>query len=228
MTEQLAPFLPGPTVERQGDRYFLDRDRPASIGKVGPWYGVPPNLVRAYAWIMSLGAVGLRQVAETAVLNNNYLMHQVLDITGVTAPYSAGKRRIEQVRYSWERLTRETGIHSEDIGARVADFGTHYWTSHHPFVVPEPMTLEPTESYSRADLDEYAAMLRTIAHEAYTAPEVIRTAPHQSTIHQMGHRWLDDPDRWAITWRAYVRKHGLAAGGSRPEPTAVGDAQHAG
>ena len=114
---------------------------------------------------------------------------------------------MEQVRYSWDTLTRETGIHSEDIGRRVADFGTHYWTSHHPYVVPEPMTLEPTESYSRADLDEYAGILAEIAREAYAEPDVVRWAPHRSTVHQIDHTALDDPGQWAITWRAYRRKH---------------------
>ena len=176
-------------------------------GKVRPWFGIAANIVRAYAWVMSMGAEGLREVAEIAALNNNYLMRKVLEIRGASAPYAAGRRRVEQVRYSWEELARETGIASEQIGYRAADFGTHYWTSHHPYVVPEPMTLEPTESYSRADLDEYAAILAEIAREAYEEPETIRTAPHRSTIHQIDHSPLDDPERWAVTWRAYRRKH---------------------
>ena len=207
VTAALARFLPRPTVERVGDRYVLDDDRPDSIGKVRPWYGVAPNVVRAYAWIMSLGADGLREVAETAVLDNNYLMAKVLEIRGVSAPYAAGRRRIEQVRYSWEKLTRETGLTTDDLGRRVVDFGTHYWTSHHPFVVPEPMTLEPTESYSRADLDEHAAILARVAHEAYSDPEWVRTAPHASTIHRIDQAAQDDPAAWAVTWRAYRRKH---------------------
>jgi glycine dehydrogenase subunit 2 len=210
-TDRLAPFLPTPTVEFDGERYYLDYDRPQSIGKMRPFYGVAQNLLKAYAWIMSLGADGLREVAEVAVLNNNYLMQKVLEIRGASAPYAKGKRRIEQVRYSWEQLTHDTGIHSEDIGCRVVDFGTHYWTSHHPYVVPEPMTLEPTESYSRADLDEYAAMLKHIAEEAYNDPEVIQTAPHQSTIHRIDHAPYDDPQQWAVTWRAYLRKTGKEA-----------------
>jgi len=208
----LTPFLPVPTVEFDGRTYFLDHNRPQSIGKIRPFYGVTPNLLKAYAWIMSLGADGLREVAEIAVLNNNYLMKKVLDIRGASAPYAKGKRRIEQVRYSWEQLTRETGIHSEEIEARVADFGMHYWTSHHPFVVPEPMTLEPTESYSRADLEEYAAMLEQISDEAYTNPEIIRTAPHNSTVHHTHHEPFDNPDEWAVTWRAYLRKTGQGRG----------------
>lgn len=206
VTSELAPFLPVPTVDHDGSKYFLDYDRPDSVGKIGPFYGVPQNMLRAYAWIMSLGADGLREVAEVAVLNNNYLMSKVLEIQGVSAPYAKGKRRIEQVRYSWEKLSTDTGVHSEEIGLRVADFGTHYWTSHHPYVVPEPMTLEPTESYSKADLDEYAAILKHIAEEAYSNPQVIKTAPHNSTVHKTEHEIFDDPETWAVTWRAYLRK----------------------
>jgi glycine cleavage system protein P-like pyridoxal-binding family len=192
VTEALAPFLPAPWVVFTGERYALEYDCPQSIGKIRPYQGVAQNLLKAYAWIMSLGADGLRAVAETAVLNNNYLMHKVVAIRGASAPYATGKRRIEQVRYSWAQLTAETGIHSEDIGARVVDFGTHYWTSHHPFVVPEPMTLEPTESYSQGDLDEYAAILGQVAAEATAirswcarrltrAPSIKLTTPRWTT-----------------------------------------------
>jgi glycine dehydrogenase subunit 2 len=169
---------------------------------------VTANLLKAYAWIMSLGADGLREVAGIAVLNNNYLLKNVLEIRGVSAPYARGKHRIEQGRYSWEQLPRETGVHSEEIENRVADFGMHYWTSHHPFVVPEPMTLEPTESFSKADLDEYVAVLRQISAEAYSNPEIIKTSPHNCTVHQTLHEPFDNPDEWAVTWRAYLRKTG--------------------
>jgi glycine dehydrogenase subunit 2 len=202
----LVPFLPKPTIEFDGTRYYLDGDRPQSVGKIRPWYGVAQNILKAYAWIMSLGADGLREVAEIAVLNNNYLLNQVLKIRGASAPYAKGKRRIEQVRYSWEQLCNDTGVHSEEIGFRAADFGTHYWTSHHPYVVPEPMTLEPTESYSQADLDEYTSILKQIVDEAYTNPEIIHTAPHNSTGHKINHEPFDNPEEWAVTWRAYKRK----------------------
>ncbi|GAA4288853.1 aminomethyl-transferring glycine dehydrogenase subunit GcvPB [Georgenia daeguensis] len=211
VSEKLAPFLPGPVVERDGDRYFLDGDRPRSIGKVAPFYGVVPNIVRAYSWIRALGAEGLRAVAEVAVLNNNYLMKRILDIPGASAPYAQGRRRVEQVRYSWQELFEETGISSEEIGVRASDYGMHYWTSHHPYVVPQPFTLEPTESYSRAELDEYADVLAQVAKEARTDPELVRTAPHHQTVHHTHHDDLDDPDRWATSWRAYLRKYPHAA-----------------
>jgi glycine dehydrogenase subunit 2 len=128
------------------------------------------------------------------------------EISGVTAPYAAGRHRIEQVRYSWEELCAETGVRSEDIGLRAADFGVHYWTSHHPFVVPEPCTLEPTESFSKTDIDEYAAIMQHVAKEAREDPTTLLTAPHNSTVHRADPASLDDPSQWAITWRAFLKK----------------------
>lgn len=206
VTKELARFLPFPLVDFDGGKYFLNYDLPESIGKIRPFYGVAPVVVKAYAWVMSLGAAGLREVAEVAVLNNNYLLKKVLSIRGVNAPYAKGKRRIEQVRYSWQELYEKTGVHSEELGIRAADFGVHYWTSHHPHVVAEPCTLEPTESYSKEELDEYAAILENVADEAYTNPELVKTAPHNSTVHTIVHHPLDDPNQWCITWRAYLRK----------------------
>jgi glycine dehydrogenase subunit 2 len=132
----------------------------------------------------------------------------MLEIRGVSAPYAKGKRRIEQVRYSWKQLAEETGVRSEQIGLRAADFGVHYWTSHHPFIVPEPCTLEPTESYAQSELDEYAGIMGHVAEEAYTNPEIVKAAPHNSTVHAIDSSVLDDPERWAVTWRAYLRKSG--------------------
>jgi len=208
VTKELAEYLPFPVVAFDGIRYYLDYNRPKSIGKVRAFYGVAPVVLKSYAWVMSLGAKGLREVAEIAVLNNNYLLTKMLEIKGVSAPYAKGKRRIEQVRYSWEELMKDTGVRSEEVGIRAADFGVHYWTSHHPWIVPEPCTLEPTESYSKSDLDEYIEIIRHVSNEAYSNPEIVKTAPHNSTIHKIDHKPLDDPSQWAITWRAYKRKIG--------------------
>ena len=208
VTQELVRFLPVPLVEFDGSKYHLNYDLPQSIGKVRAFYGVVPVIVRAYAWTMSLGAKGLREVAEIAVLNNNYLLTKMREIPGVSAPYATGRRRIEQVRYSWAKLTEDTGVHSEEIGLRAADFGVHYWTSHHPFIVPEPCTLEPTESYSKEELDEYLAVLAQVSREAYTNPGMVKTAPHNGPIHTIDPTPLDDPSQWAMTWRAYRRKVG--------------------
>ncbi|MCJ8014681.1 aminomethyl-transferring glycine dehydrogenase subunit GcvPB [Paenibacillus sp. KQZ6P-2] len=206
VTEELKPFLPGPLVDLDANgRYVLKEQGASSIGKVRSFHGVAQTVLRAYAWIMSLGAEGLKDVAQIAVLNNNYLYHKILQIRGASAPYIKG-RRLEQVRYSWKQLSDETGVTTEDITRRMCDFGLHYWTSHHPYIVPQPFTLEPTESYSKEDLDEYIQALEHISNEAYTQPEIVKSAPHSSTVHRNDESSLDDPKQWCITWRAYLKK----------------------
>lgn len=207
VTKELVNYLPVPIVEFDGERYFFNYDLPYTIGKVRAFQGVFPAVLKAYAWIMSLGEEGLKEAAKVAVLNNNYLLEKIKKIRGATVPFAEERHRIEQVRYSWEQLTKDTGVTTEDITCRMADFGFHLWSSHHPFIVPEPFTIEPTESYSKDELDEYLNALEKISTEAYEEPEKVKTAPHRSVVHRIDHSWLDDPEKWAITWRAYLKKH---------------------
>ncbi|OYD23286.1 aminomethyl-transferring glycine dehydrogenase subunit GcvPB [Oceanimonas baumannii] len=206
VTEALAPFLPYPVVEASADGPRLAEAGALSIGKVGAWTGCASIVMRAYAWVMNLGADGLKAVSEMAVLNNNYLMKRLLELPGIEVPYTGNGPRIEQVRYSWQKLYEETGITTEQLGLRLADFGQHYWTSHHPYVVPQPATLEPTEAYSMKDIDEYVDTLAHVVDEAYRQPELVASAPHNCPIHQINDECLDDPERWAVTWRGYQRK----------------------
>ena len=83
----------------------------------------------------------------------------------------------------------------------------HIWQSHHPFYVPEPITLEPTETPSKEDLDEYIETLKYIFEEAKTDPDKIKSAPHRSVCRQLDESGMDDPDKWAVTWRAYLKKY---------------------
>lgn len=206
--ENLADYLPVPVVDFDGSKYSLRYDLKHTIGKIRSFYGAFPVVLKAYAWIASLGERGLREAANIAVLNNNYILEKVKKIRGASAPFAQGRHRIEQVRYSWEELTRDTGVTTEDITLRMADYGFHLWSSHHPFIVPEPFTIEPTESYAKAELDEYVAALRKVADEAYQDPAMVKGAPYRSVVHKIDHRWFDDPAKWAITWRAYLKKHG--------------------
>ncbi|HUX15251.1 MAG TPA: aminomethyl-transferring glycine dehydrogenase subunit GcvPB, partial [Phycisphaerae bacterium] len=207
VTDALKDFLPVPIVEVDGRRYRLNSDLPKSIGKTRAFYGTVQVMLKSYAWVASLGAEGLRDVAETAVLNNNYMLEKIKRIRGASAPYATGRHRIEQVRYSWQTLHDDTGVTTEDIALRMADFGMHLWSSHHPFIVPQPFTIEPTESYSKRELDEYLATLERVSEEAYTEPETVKSAPHRSVSHRVDPHDFDDPARWSITWRLYRRKH---------------------
>ena len=207
--EDLIPYLPVPltSYDQGGNRYYLDYEVPKTIGKVKDYYGVIPAIVRAYAWIRSLGAEGLLEVARVAVLNNNYVLNRVRSMKGTAAPYAGGEHRMEQVRYSLEPLKDETGCGFDEVQRRMSDFMGHIWGSHEPFVVPEPFTIEPTESYSKTEIDQYLDALEEIIEEAYTTPEVLKTAPHNSAIHHIkAHEYLDDPALWAITWRMYNKR----------------------
>ena len=207
VTKELQGFLPIPVVNYDGNQHRLDSNLPHTIGKVRSFHGVFPAVLRAYAWVMSLGAEGLKEAAHIAVLNNNYILEKVKKIRGASAPYAKGRHRIEQVRYSWEQLTKDTGVSTEDVAFRMADFGFHLWSSHHPFIVPQPFTIEPTESYSKEEIDEYLSGLRKIAEEANEDPEKVKNAPYNSVVHRIDNSTLDDPEKWAITWRAYLKKH---------------------
>lgn len=209
--KELVKYLPAPIVDYDGEHYFLNYEicsSPCGVGKVREWYGVAPVVLRAYCWIRSMGADGLYQVAKTAVLNNNYLFKKLMELDDVTAFYEDGNnQRIEQARYCLENLERETGIGTLDIQRRMMDFGMHYWTSHHPFYLPEPMTLEPTETPSKKDIDEYIETLKHVFKEAHENPELIKTAPHRSVTHQVDESGMDDPEQWALTWKTYLRKY---------------------
>jgi len=207
VTKKLEDFLAVPVVGKNDKGYFLNYNLKHTIGKTRLFYGAIPVIVRAYAWIRSLGTEGLEEVARIAVLNNNYLLSKITKIKGAASPYTAGKHRIEQVRYTWDQLYQETGVGTHDVTLRMADFGFHLWSSHHPFIVPEPFTIEPTEAYSKEELDEYIEGLQRVSDEAYSNPEIVKTAPHRSVVHKIDHSVSDDPEKWAITWRSYLKKH---------------------
>jgi len=211
-TAELAKYLPSPMVAFDGERYFWDYERPQSIGKIRSFHGNVQAVLRAYAWTMAHGAEGLQNVAETAVLNNNYLQTLLGQIQGVNIKYDAQGHRLQEVRYSWEPLLEETGVGTEDVRRRMVDFGLQgYFTSHHPVLVPEPFTLEPSETWSKADLDEYGAVFSHIDKEARDDPQTVRGAPHAASIRRIHEEAVDDPDQWAMTWRGWKRKHGEKA-----------------
>ena len=207
-TQEMAEYLPVPLVSFDGEKYSFEYDVTHTIGKARCFYGAFPVILKAYAWILGMGAEGLKEAARIAVLNNNYLFKKILEIDGAGSPYPGGKRRIEQVRYSWQKLYEATGVDTHDVTHRLADFGFHLWQSHHPFVVPQPFTIEPTESYSKEELDEYLDGLRHVVQEARTEPETVKSAPHNSVVHKNDESSLDDPEQWAVTWRAFIRKYG--------------------
>ena len=212
VSAELEKYLPRPRVRFDGERYYTDYDGPASVGKIRQFQGTISAVMRAYAWVMSLGRDGLETVAETAILNNNYMMKRVLnEVKGLTMSWAEkAPHRLEQVRYSFEKLLKDTGVSAEDVNRHLVDFGfQRFFPSHHPLIVPEPFTPEPTESYSKADIDEYVTALKKISDEAYSTPEVVINAPYNAPISKLECDHINDASELAVTWRAYKRLNGI-------------------
>lgn len=208
---ELSRFLPVPVVTYDGAKYYFDYDRPDTIGKTASFYGVIPNVVRAYAWILSMGAEGLKEASEVAVINSNYLIQKLLKIRGVTLPWKESyPRRLQEARFSVQKMKEETGIGVDALNRRIVDLGIQRcFTAHEPPIVPEPLTPEPTESNSKEDIDHFVDAIQQISDEAYSDPAIVEDAPHNCSITKIDMSTAIDPNKWAMTWRAYVKKRGL-------------------
>lgn len=177
--EALAPFLPTPHVRRVGDRF--ERYRPErSIGRIGSFQGNFGVLVRAYAYIRSLGAGGLREVSETAVLNANYVQARLSGTYRL--PYE--RRCMHEVVFSgsWQRAK---GVRTLDIAKRLIDYGFHPPTVYFPLIVDEALMIEPTETESLETLDAFCDAMLAIAREAEESPELLREAPVRAPLRRL-------------------------------------------
>lgn len=206
-SDRLAAFLPGPRVVAAGDRFELIEPE-NSIGRVREYFGNVPQIVTAHAWITAMGLDGMREAADLSVLSNNYMEKRILEIPGITKAFPGmTKHRLEMTRFSVEQVTRDTGVTVVDIQNRMTDFGVDaFWLSHEPWIVLEPFTPEAGEGWSLEDIDYWIDVLAHVVAEAYSDPELVRTAPHNQVVAKIDGAGLDDPNRWATTWRAHRRK----------------------
>ncbi len=206
-TEALAPFMPAPQVVVEDGRYRLHVD-PRSCGKVREFMGNLQQVVRAYAWARAMGAEGLRTAADISVVANNYMDHRLSALRGVAKshPDRPGPR-MEMTRWGLGPLKEATGVGTVDVANRMADYGIDpWWMSHEPWLLAEPFTPEAGELWSREDVDLWIDVLAQIVEEAHADPELVRTAPHNQPVAQVKGDVFEDPARWAMTWRAHLRK----------------------
>ena len=175
--QHLEPFLPKPVVGKDGDRYFLNWDRPQSIGKVKGFYGNFGILVRAYAYILAHGRAGLSQVSVDAIISANYLKHRLK--RHFLAPHEQNCMHEFVLSGS---LQKERGVSTTNIAKRLLDFGVHAPTVYFPLVVPEALMIEPTETESKETLDEFAEIMIKIDEETKNSPDVVLSAPHTTPV----------------------------------------------
>jgi glycine dehydrogenase subunit 2 len=198
VNESLRPFLPVPDVVKRGQRYSLEEDRPHSIGRLSGFYGNVGVLVRAYAYILSMGREGLPQVAERAVLNANYLKARLAELY---PPASEGLCKHEFV-LSARTLKERFGVNALDVAKRLLDFGVHPPTVYFPLVVPEALMIEPTETESKETLDGFVEVMTRIRREMEQEPERLHQAPTRTPVRRIDEvlaakqpvlRWKPEP-----------------------------------
>ena len=179
VTEELAPYLPGPGVERDGDGYRLEASRPDSVGRMLAFHGNVGVLVRAYAYIRSMGPEGLRHASEMAVLNANYVRARLEGVYDL--PYKS--RSLHEVIFSDKDLPGN--CHTLDVAKRLIDYGYHPPTIYFPLVVKGAIMIEPTETESQDVLDEFCDAMIAIAGEARDQPELLHQAPVRSRVRRL-------------------------------------------
>ncbi|MDD3269298.1 MAG: aminomethyl-transferring glycine dehydrogenase subunit GcvPB [Syntrophomonadaceae bacterium] len=175
---RLQEFLPTPVAVKNGDSYGLDYNRPLSIGKLKNFYGNFGVIVKAYAYIKSLGADGLKEACEHAVLNANYLRHRLRESYNIPLDRICKHEFIANSR----KQAEPNGISTLNIAKRLIDYGYHPPTIYFPLIVSEAIMIEPTETESKARLDDFVQVMKDIAREAVEAPELLLNAPQQTAI----------------------------------------------
>jgi len=180
MKKILEPFRPVPILaEKEGGRLALEPVRPDSIGKVKAFSSNFGVLVRALAYILAYGP-GVRQATEDAVLNANYIRKQLEGFYDL--PYSLPS--MHEVVFS-DAIQKKNGVNTMDIAKRLIDYGFHPYTTAFPLIVPGALMIEPTESESREECDLFIDAMKSIAEEAATQPEIVKTAPHTTRVRRL-------------------------------------------
>lgn len=177
----LTQFLPSPIVAREGEGYVFQSPE-HSIGRIKAFWGNFLALVRAYTYIRTYGKEYLKEIAEVAVLNANYLLALLREVYDPQIPERMCKHEFV---LNGTRFKKEYGVNTLDVAKRIIDYGFYPPTIYFPLIVPECLMIEPTETQSKASLDEFAAALLKIAEEARTDPQLLHDAPHDTPVSRL-------------------------------------------
>jgi glycine dehydrogenase subunit 2 len=180
VVKKLVPFLPAPKIIKKDNSYRWQYDLPESVGRVKPFYGNTGVLIRAYAYLVSVGCEGLEKISESALVNANYLSKKLSSY--IEIPY--GKRCMHEFVASTRKL-KANGITTLDIAKRLLDYGFHSPTIYFPLIVADALMIEPTDTETKETLDEFAESLIKILEEAKTNPEILKNAPHNTPVSRL-------------------------------------------
>jgi glycine dehydrogenase subunit 2 len=187
VAERLQPFLSVPMVDKKGDQYvwLTEKECPQTIGRLSTFMGNAGVLIRAWIYIRLLGRAGLQRIAEFATLNANYLLKELEKVGFI--PAFPNRRASHEFILTAQKSAKEWGVSAMDYAKRMLDYGVHAPTVYFPLLIPECMLIEPTETESKAQMDAFVEIMRTLLAEAKTDPDKLRGAPYTLPV-----RRLDD------------------------------------
>lgn len=178
VNEKLLPYLPVPDIKEENGKYSLNYDIPKSMGKIAGFYGNIGVIVKALAYILTMGRDGLKKASEIAVLNANYIKEHLKEF------YYLPHDRIckHEFVFSGSKIKEKYGVSTLDIAKRLLDYGVHPPTIYFPLIVHEAIMIEPTETESKESLDNFIDIMKKIFEEIKTNPEIVKNAPHNTII----------------------------------------------
>jgi len=162
--------------------------------------------VKAFAYILSLGAEGLEEVAEVSVLNANYLMKKLEEIGSYELPYAKGRPRKHECVFSTKNMYKDKGVRALHVSKRILDHGLHSPTTYFPLIVEEALMIEPTESFEKEELDRFIEVMRKIAKEAKENPNEVLEAPKNTAVNRLDEAKASHPKTMALSWKMYTKK----------------------
>lgn len=180
VVKELEPFLPVPRVEKKDDRFILVYDRPDTMGRMLTFHGHFGIMVRAYAYILSMGAKGLTDVSKLAVLNANYIKACLKD--DLYLPYD---RPCMHECVFTDKFQADNGVSTLDMAKRMMDYGFHPPTVYFPLVVHGAIMIEPTETESKETIDQFIDAFKSVVQEAKENPEILKAAPHLAKLSRL-------------------------------------------
>ncbi|PLX17010.1 MAG: glycine dehydrogenase (aminomethyl-transferring) [Candidatus Muiribacterium halophilum] len=179
--KRLHSFLPGPLVEKKGEKYVFADEPVHTIGRLHSFYGNFLILVRAYIYIRMLGEKGLRKTSERAVLNANYMMNKLKKVLKLDYDRTC----MHEFVLSAKALKKETGVSAMDIAKRLLDFGYHAPTMYFPLIVEEALMIEPTETETKESIDDFCKAIEKIVEESRKDPEILHNAPINTPVRRV-------------------------------------------
>ena len=208
VTAALEPFLPVPRVRKTGARFVWDERGRSTVGRVHGFHGNAGVLVRAYAYIRTLGREGLLRTSRTAIINANYLKRRIAE----AYPVPFDQQCMHEFVATASAL-KAAGLNAWDAAKRLLDYGFHAPTVYFPLIVEEALMIEPTETESKETLDQFAQALLAVAQEAQHNPELVRRSPQRMVVDRLDEvRAAREPN---LRWRP-------AAGVRSPRTTVHG------